>query len=598
MKKRVADIIIDTLADNGITDAFCVVGGGAMYLNNALGITDRIKTYFNHHEQACAMCAEGYAKYTQNKPALVCVTTGPGGTNTLTGVMGAYQDSVPMIIISGQVRYDTTIAQSGLNIRRRGEQEFDIVNSVKNMTKYSKMVTDPLSIKQEVQKAYDIAMEGRRGPVWLDIPLNVQSAEVEEKDLYPINSNISYITPSTKDFEEVIELLTASKRPSILAGSAIRSAGVHKDFVKCLDENLHIPAVNASCMADIVPPNYEMFGSSSGMISSRIGNFILQNSDVILILGCSLGYKQTGFAQENFAPNAKIIMVDVNPDEAKKPGLNIYKFLHSDLKIFFELCGQVKINANPDWKEYVQKLNKRFPPYGELETLGENSRVDAMELWHQLSQNAEDNAIFVLGNSSSNGGILIYPAIKPSQRVIVNVNCGSMGDDIPLATGVSIAAKRPVYLISGDGSLMMNIQELATIKHNKIPVKIIAFSNNGYGNIVQTCKNYFNGKNVGCTEESLSFPDFGKLAEAFGIKYLKCKNTGEITNTIDIICKENSAIFTEVLQLTDNRAFPRVTSKYNSDGTFERPKMEDMAPFLSAKEMEELMINNREDIKC
>ena len=211
MKKRIADIIMDTLADIGIEQAFCVVGGGSMYLNHALGATKRIKTIFNHHEQACSMAAEGYARYTGNKPALVCITTGPGGTNALTGVMGAYEDSIPMIVISGQVRYETTVQESGLNLRRRGEQEFNIVDTLKTMTKYVKMVIDPLEIKREIQKAYDIAMSGRRGPVWLDIPLNVQNTMVEENDLLPVLPKPEMIKCSDQEFDEIISLLKNAK---------------------------------------------------------------------------------------------------------------------------------------------------------------------------------------------------------------------------------------------------------------------------------------------------------------------------------------------------------------------------------------------------
>lgn len=597
MKKRVADIIIDTLADNGITDAFCVVGGGAMYLDNALGINKRIKTIFNHHEQACAMAAEGYAKYTQNKPALVCVTSGPGGTNTLTGIMGAYQDSVPIIVISGQVRYDTTVAQSGLNLRRRGEQEFDITNSIKNMTKYCKMVIDPLSIKQEVQKAYDIAMSGRRGPVWLDIPLNVQSATVEENDLYPINSKIEYITPSQKDFDEVIELLKSAKRPCILAGSAIRSADVHSEFLEFI-KSVKIPVVSAICQSDMISLDNELCGGTSGTLSSRSGNFILQNSDVILVLGCSLGFKQTGFAQENFAPQAKVIMVDVNPDEAKKEGLNIYKLLHSDLKIFFDLSKNIRITASSDWLNYSKNITARFLPFGEVESERAEDRINAAEFWKTFLYSNYTPEIITVGNSSSGAGLLQYSTQHSNQRVLVNFNCGSMGDDLPLALGAAIAANKEVYLSTGEGSFMMNLQELATIKHNNIPVKMIIFSNEGYGNIKQTCKNYFNGQNIGCGPDSLGFPNFEKLAQAFGIPYKKCSQTSEVEESIKWVSMQKGFCFVEVLQKLDNPPRPRLMSRYNEDGTFEKPHLEDMFPFLDKEEMDKLMISKREEIKC
>ena len=232
MKRRVADIIMDILADNGIEQAFCVVGGGSMYLNNALGISKRIKTIYNHHEQACAMAADGYARYTMNKPALVCVTSGPGGTNTLTGVYGAYVDSIPMIVISGQCRYNTSVPDSGLPLRTRGVQEFNIVDTVKTMTKYSKLVTNPLEIKREVQKAYDIAMSGRRGPVWLDIPQNVQNAMVEEADLLPVELKPEVVSATSEEIAKVLQLLKQAKRPVIMAGSGINSGDAKAEFLK------------------------------------------------------------------------------------------------------------------------------------------------------------------------------------------------------------------------------------------------------------------------------------------------------------------------------------------------------------------------------
>ena len=334
MKKRVADIIMEALIEYGITDCFAVVGGGAMHLDNALLVCEKMNKWFNHHEQACAMAAEAYARYS-GKMAAVCVTSGPGATNTLTGVMGAWQDSLPMIVLSGQVRYAISVPQSGLNLRYRGIQEFQIVPTVKNMTKYAVMLTDPLAVKREVVKAIKIAYEGRRGPVWLDIPQDIQNTRVEEKDLYPVYEGIKEIRALEPDIEEVIEILKKAKRPCILAGSGIISSNCRNIFEQFVDK-LGIPVIGGAWVADNFYREHPLYFGLSGNVGPRTGNFILQNADVILTMGNSLGFRQTGFYIEGFAPNAQIIMVDVDKEERCKPGLHIDKFVHSHLQYFVE----------------------------------------------------------------------------------------------------------------------------------------------------------------------------------------------------------------------------------------------------------------------
>jgi len=538
------------------------------------------------------MACEGYARYS-GKISLCCVTSGPGGTNALTGVMGAYQDNIPMIVLSGQVRYDTTITECELPIRRRGEQEFDIVNSVQNMTKYAKMIINPLEIKQEVQKAIDIAMEGRRGPVWIDVPLNVQSAEVEENELLPILQAPEIIKCTEKEFEKVISMLKNAKRPCILAGSAILSSGLKNKLEDFLDI-YQVPTVGAACVADALYNEHPFYFGSTGMIGSRSGNFIIQNADIILVLGSSLGFKQTGFAQENFATNAKIIMVDVDENEPKKPGLKVNTFVYCNLKYFLEklISKNTKIKTKIDWLEYCNKLKTQFPVFGEIEKQTDDERVSAGEFWKKYYDLEPDDNITVLGNSSSVSGKLQYSAKTKKQRVLVNINCGSMGCDVPPAIGACIAAKKEVICFTGDGSLMMNLQELATIKHNKLPVKLIVFSNGGYGAIRQTCKNYFKGKDFGCSEDSgLSFPNFKQLAESFDIPYRLCENTGELEDSINWVFNQKSFVFLEVLQKFVNPTLPRLMSRLKEDGTFERPMLEDMYPFLGEEKIKSLMLN-------
>ena len=312
MKKRVADIIIETLLDLGVKDCFCVVGGGAMHINNALKIHETMKVVFCHHEQACAFAAEGYAKYSGNM-ALVSVTSGPGGVNALNGVYSAWVDNTPMIVIAGHPRSDTTVEATGLNLRCRGVQEFDIITSVKNMTKYAKMISDAREIKGEIIKAYNIAMSGRRGPVWLSVPLDIQAALVDEEELFdcPIEQATTY---PTFDADEIINRIKKAKSPCILTGSAIRAADAYSGFLDFISK-VKIPIVGGAILPDILPEGYPLYYGLSGNIGPRTGNYILQNADLILVLGNSLATRQTGFDAKKFAPDAYFIMVDVEKDE-------------------------------------------------------------------------------------------------------------------------------------------------------------------------------------------------------------------------------------------------------------------------------------------
>lgn len=590
MKKRVADIIIETLVENGITDTFCVVGGGAMFLDNALAINPNMKTYFNHHEQGCAMAAEAYARY-KGKMALCCVTSGPGGTNTLTGVMGAYQDNIPMIVMSGQVRYNTTIAECNLPIRQRGEQEFDIVNSVQNMTKYAKMIIDPLAVKQEVQKAIDIAMSGRRGPVWLDIPLNVQSAMIEEDELLPVLPSPDVISCSIEEFDNVISILRNAERPCILAGSGIRSSAQFDNFVKSI-EKLQIPVVGGCIVTDALYHEHPLYFGSSGVVGTREGNFVLQNADVIIVLGSRLAFKQTGFVQENFAPNARIVMIDADEHEHKKPGLNVNKFVHCELKAFFEkiIKDNISIKAPSEWITYCNKLKKHFDLF-ENAIGAPDDRVNAYSFWKTYAQMENDDSITVLGNNSGVSARLQTGVMKYEQRTLANLNCGSMGYDIPASIGAAVASQKPVVLVTGDGSFMMNLQELQTIAHNNLPIKIVLLSNEGYCGISQTCKNYFGGNNFGCTEESgVSFPDFKKVAEAFGFEYGICKTDSSVEDSLKWLLENDKFSILEVFQQFDNPASPRIVSRLNADGTSMPAYLHDMFPFLDKKELDSFMI--------
>ena len=595
MKKRVADIIMDTLVEYGITDCFAVVGGGAMHLDNALLVCEEMHKYFNHHEQACAMAAEAYARYS-GRMAAVCVTSGPGATNTLTGVMGAWQDSLPMIVLSGQVRYEISVPKSGLQLRYRGIQEFEIIPTVKNMTKYAVMLTDPLAAKRELVKAIHIAMEGRRGPVWLDVPQDIQNAGVEESELYEVEEWKGGVPAVNREIlAEVVDLLRKAERPCVLAGSGIISSGNRQEFEKLVDK-LGVPVIGGSWVADNLYTEHPLYYGNSGNVGPRTGNFILQNADVILTLGNSLGFRQTGFNQEGFAPDAKIIMVDVDVEEGKKPGLNIHKFVHGDLKdvigTLLEMDCSVGVPAT--WRSYCDMLKRRFTPFEAVDNIDMNDRVCSYYFWKVFQEYEEQVSILALGNNTANTAKLQIGVKYAQQRTLTNYTCGSMGYDVPAAIGAAIASGRKVYCVTGDGSIMMNLQELQTIVQNDLPISIVVFANDGYGAIRQTSKNFFDGAYIGCTPDTgVSFPDFAKVAETFGFVYRKCSSNEQVEEAVQWLVVSSKRVLLEIAQRFDDPVTPKVMSRLDENGKMLTPALQDMYPFLPEEEYRELMIKDR-----
>lgn len=591
MRKRIVDIVMEQLVENGITTCFSVVGGGSMHLNNALALNENINKIFNHHEQACSMAADAYARLSGDLAA-VCVTSGPGATNALTGVMGAWQDNLPMIVLSGNVRSDISIEETGLPLRYRGVQEFDIVNSIGNMTKYATVIKNPLSIKKEINKAIKIAMEGRRGPVWLDIPLNIQNTVVEESELLPFNYISDLPKINSEEFKSFLKPLIHAKRPCIIAGSGIVSSHTQEEFENFLDV-IQIPLVGGAWVADVFYNEHPFFYGLSGNIGPRTGNFILQNADVILTLGSSLSFNQTGYNVAEFAPNAEILMVDVDENEFLKHKGKVNKFLHTDLISFFNEISkkQIKINSPKDWIEYCEKVKMKFNSYEGAENIEMQDRVCKYHFWKVFNEIAPKNTILALGNSSCNSAKLQVGKRYKNQRIITNYMCGSMGYDLPAAIGVAVASKSSVVCVTGDGSFMMNLQELQTIKQYKLPVKIILFENQGYNAIKQTCKNFFNGLEMGCSPDSgVSFPDFSKIADTFEFEYKCCENNGEVHDKLQWLFDSTGNAFLEIKEILDDPMNPKVMSRIDENGNMLSPAIHDMYPFISENELKELMI--------
>lgn len=590
MKKRAADIVMSTLSDLGVTDCFAVVGGGAMHLDNALALNDDINKYFMHHEQSCSMAADAYARIG-GRPALVCVTSGPGATNAITGVLGAWTDSIPMIVLSGQVRYDISVYSSGLPLRYRGVQECDIVSSVRNMTKYAKTIIDPLMIKAEVEKAYAIAMEGRRGPVWLDIPLNVQSALVETDDLVEYVPSNEPSSLSDKELDYVVEEILNAERPCVLVGSGVIAGDALDELDAFINAN-NVPIVGGAHVADIYYNEHPLFFGLSGNIGPRAGNYILQNADLIIAVGNSLGFKQTGFVQEKFAPNAKIIMVDVDETESKKPGLSVDHVVCTDVKQFLQNMNDLdqRLEAPSQWLDYCQTVYDALDPFEGIKNTEDDERVGAYRFWQELNDVMSDDAIVCLGMNTACSVKVQVGKEKKDQRVITNYGAGAMGFDLPSAIGACVASGREVICVTGDGTIMMNLQELQTIRHYNLPIKIVIFANEGYSAIRQTSLNYFDGLFIGCTKETgVSFPSFKSVAELFGFGYLHCRTNMELNSTLADFAKYNGRVLLEIDQRINDPLVPKLMSKMLEDGSFSTPALEEMYPFLPDEQQKAFM---------
>lgn len=578
MKIRVADYVAELLVESGICNVFTVVGGGAMHLNDALGNHKGISCIYNHHEQACAMAAESYARL-EGRMAVACVTTGPGGTNAITGVLCAWQDNIPMLVISGQVRTNTTVESTGLKLRQFGEQEHYIVDTVKSITKYAVMVKCASDIRYELEKCIYLASSGRRGPCWIDIPLDIQGAMIETEELAGYNP-VTKACMYSFDKDELINKLKNAQRPVLVAGSAIRSANVHNEFLEFLDK-LQIPVLAANGCNDILPVKDVRYYGNFGGIGGRAGNFMIQNADVILVLGCRMAFKHIGFNYEKFSPHSYKIVVDVDEQELKKSTLKIDMPVCMDLKDFFEMVRDDEIKCEkmlPKWKEYCDELKNEFPIY--QEKYEESDCVNPYYFAEALKRNIPADGIIVVGNSCACDCCRQCGTEEPGQRLWGNTNCGTMGYDLPAAIGAAVAGKRDVYCVTGDGSIQMNLQELQTIVHNKLPIKIFIHNNEGYFAIEQTHSNFF-GRLTGCTKESgISFPDFCKLAYAYGIPYYKITNHQELDKSLSEILALEGYGICEVISDTNQPIEPKSKSKALENGEIVSPPLDDLYPFL------------------
>ncbi len=592
---KVSDYVANFLAEHNDTakTVFMVSGGGNMHLIDSLGRHEKLKYVCNHHEQACTFAAEGFARVT-NKIGIAYVTTGPGGTNAITGVYSAWVDSIPTLTISGQVKFETTIAsQPELNLRQLGDQECNIIAMVKPITKYAVMITDKNSIRYHLQRAVYEAKNGRPGPVWLDIPLDIQGSMVDEATL------IEFTPPEAQNYDtkidEVIELLKNAQRPVIIAGNGIRLADALPSFIQLVDMT-RVPVLTAISGVDLIASDHKFFFGRPGILGERAANFIMQNSDLIIILGTRMNLRIISYSWEYFGREAIKIMVDIDPAELNKHTLNINLKIVSDINFFINVMIKEfkKVSFNTvydDWLDYCQRI-KEYYPIVPKEYYEYNKYVNSHVFAEKLGTLLSSNSITITGNGTAYTSAFQAFPVKDGQRLFSNVACASMGYDLPAAIGACLANNcKDIICLTGDGSIQMNLQELQTIIHYKLPIKIFMFNNNGYLSIRTTQNNFFDGHFIGEGPKSgVTIPDMIALTKVYGFETYILSNHKEMEMNLNTILSIEGPVFCEVVLDPSEVLYPKISSYKKDDGSIISKPLEDLYPFLDRNEFLSNMI--------
>lgn len=584
---KVSDYIFQFLRSKGVDTIFSVSGGAAAHLlNSARGMDFRF--ICNYHEQACAMAAEGYAKIA-GKPACVLVTNGPGSSNTITGILGAYQDSVPMFVISGQVPVNQSLAYTPLALRQVGVQESDTISMVSPITKYAKQITDVKDVQYAVEYAYHLSTTGRMGPVWLDIPLDIQSATIDLVEPFVFEDE-----PTTPyNIADIINLLKQAKKPLIVTGNGIHLSKTEAQFEE-LKSLLNIPVVSTWTSKDLLEQTDPVFVGNFGLLGERAANFAIQRADLLLILGSRLSIPNTGYRTDLFSPHSTKIMVDIDPAEMMKHTLKIDYPVHDDLRHFFDvLLTRLRTETLPSWDAWrtkTQEWKAKYPIF-QKEYADVPERINSFYFMEVLSQHLRPSHTVVTDMGTSYTCTMQSLQLRKGVRLFTSSACCSMGFGLPGAIGTHYAdASRDVILIAGDGGLQMNLQELQTVMHHHIPLKIFVLNNNGYLAITLMQDNLFGGKYIGSNKESgVSAPNFVKVGEAYGFKTYRFRNNAELVAGIEDVLNEPGPVLCEIDMLENQLLIPRVQSAKDKDGKIISNSLENMFPFISDEEMKEIM---------
>jgi len=598
MPLRVADYIFRTLADHGARHVFVVTGGGAMHLDDALGREPRLTYVCNHHEQASAMAAEGYARITGSF-GVACVTSGPGGVNALNGVFGAYTDSIPVIVISGQMKRETLLRTHGLTgrLRQLGDQEVDIVRMAESVTKYAVCVTEPESIRYHLGRALHLAVSGRPGPVWIDVPVDVQAAMVEPDTMRaydPAEDKLAIDETALRaQVRDVAARLHDAQRPVLLGGTGVRLAGAIPEFL-ALAERRQIP-VTTAWTHDLLPADHPLFCGRQGTIGTRAGNFVVQNADLVLILGSRLCIRQISYNWQSFARHAHTVQVDIDAAELAKPTFRAAQPVHADAKLFLkflleELGADSPTPAQQQWRDWAKERRRLLPevlPHHRTAATGTINQYHFVELLFAASAPGD---IFACGDATACITPFQAGALKAGQRLFSNSGSASMGYDLPAGLGAALAAPgRRVHCLAGDGSAQMNIQELATIAHHRLEIKIFVLNNGGYLSIRSTQANFFKLLVGEGPQSGVTFPDYSALARAYGLPAVTLDVTHAAAHLKEILARPGPEVV--VVELDQAQGFePKLSSKRLPDGRMVTAPLEDMAPFLDRAEFAKHML--------
>ena len=615
---RVSDYIAEFLVKKGVTDCFTVVGGGAMYLNNSFGHTKGMTCTHFHHEQGAAIAAESYSRY-DGRVAALCVTSGPGGTNAITGVLGGWLDSLPMFVVSGQVRYDTTVRYEHKlmgkeydrkGLRSLGDQEYDITRMTEHMCKYAVMLENPADIRYHMEKAWHLMNVGRPGPVWIDVPVNFQGADIdpeslrgyspEEEDTFE-NCAYEAAVPEVDDktVDEVIGLIQKAERPVIYAGGGVRISGGFDAFRKVVDK-LGVPVCTYWNSIDLIETDNPLYCGRGGNMGDRAGNFAIQNSDLVIVIGSRLSIRQVGYTWGTWARAAKVVMVDIEPAEMEKHTVHVDMKIHADAKEFLEKllkaadkCSDTYVSPADAWRKQCVAWKEKYPVVSESQLHTGDNKVNVYGFMKALSAQLPKGSLTAVSNGACCVSGHQSWVIKEGTRFIINNAVASMGYGLPAAIGLCIAAgRKETICLEGDGSIMMNLQELQTVITNKLPIKVFLVNNEGYHSIRLTQNNLFKEySKVGIGPESgdLAFPSFEKIADAFGYPYSRVITGNELEDAMKKAVDADSPVFVEVYTDTEQVWAPKSSARREPDGSLSSPPLEDLAPFLSREELAENM---------
>ncbi len=587
----VADFVVKFLEEKGIKNVFTVSGGGSIFLCDALYKSKKINYVSCHHEQAVSFATESYSR-VKNKPGAAIITTGPGGTNCLTGIACCWIDSVPSIFISGQVYLNQTIRNTGL--RQLGVQEFDIISTVKSSTKYSVIVKTPESIKYHLEKAYHLSVDGRPGPVWIDIPANIQNAKINPKKLigYKIKRKIKNFSKINSDIKEVAKLLSRSKKPILHLGHGVKIAN-GSPYLRKLINKFRIPFALTWNASDLIESSHQCYIGRPGAFAERGTNFIIQNCDLYISIGTRLPYMVTGYNSKDFARKAKKIMIDIDKHEINKKDINTYKKICCDAKYFLKTLLKYmpkKIQVSKKWHSYCKSVRKKYPIV--LDEYKRQKKLNSYDFIDNLSDVLKSDDIIVTDMGLSFVGTHQAFKVKKGQRLFTNSGHAPMGWGLPAAIGACYASqKKRIICLTGEGGLQMNIQEFATIMHNKLPIKTFIYNNGGYLTIKQTQQLGFNSRIMGSNSETgLSFPSYKKIALSHKINYSQILNNKNLKSKIRKIISSNKPEICELMLDHNQEQMPKAINKRLPNGKSVATKFEDMYPFLSHKEIQKNML--------